>query len=378
MAYELTEDQQLIVESMRDLMNSENWDTYFCDCDNKHEFPERFCIALGELGLHQIINPEEFGGLGEGAMTTFVAAWEEVLRLGGNAACIWASTTYPVVLREGNQKQREIAQKLMETNKVLICNAATEPGAGSDLGSMQTTYTMKDGKIYINGQKTFITDALYSEYIILTAKDAETGTKYTNFFFPANLKGVTISPLEKLGLKTNSACEIFLDNVEIDESDMLGAEGTGFEQQKNDFNVERVISGLYCYGYALCAFEDAAKYANQRVQFGQTIGRQELIQLKLADMAAKITNMRNMIYEGAWRTDNGTLEKGFAAMCKYYGVTAAQEVVDDAIQIMGGVGICGDHRVARAWRDIRASRISGGTDEMMILTLGRAVLKKYR
>lgn len=378
MAFELTEDQELIVASMRDLMTSENWDTYFCDCDNNHQFPERFCIALGELGLHQILNPVEYGGLEEGAMTTFVAAWEEVLRLGGNGACIWASTVYPTVLREGSPQQQEIAYKLMETNKVLMCNAATEPGAGSDLGGMQTTYTKENGKIYINGQKTFITDALYSEYMLMTAKDAETGTKFTNFFFPTNLKGITISPLEKLGLKTNSACEIYLDNVEIEESDMLGAEGMGFDMQKDDFDVERVISGLYCYGYALCAFEDAAKYANQRVQFGQSIGRQELIQLKLANMAVKVTNMRNMIYEGAWKVDNGTLDKGFAAMCKYYGVTAAQEVCDDAIQIMGGVGICGDHRVARAWRDCRASRISGGTDEMMILTLARTVLKKYK
>ncbi|MFA6807703.1 MAG: acyl-CoA dehydrogenase family protein, partial [Eubacteriales bacterium] len=201
MAYELTEDQQLIVASMRDLMNSENWDDYFRECDNNHQFPERFCIALGELGLHQIINPEEYGGLGEGAMTTFVAAWEEVLRLGGNAASIWFSTTYPVALREGTPEQKEVAMKLMETNKVLICNAATEPGAGSDLGSMQTTYTRENGKIYLNGQKTFITDALYSEYMILTAKDAETGTKFTNFFLPTNLKGVTISGLEKLGLR---------------------------------------------------------------------------------------------------------------------------------------------------------------------------------
>ena len=378
MVYELTEDQQLIVESMRDLMESENWDTYFRECDNKHEFPVRFCEAIGELGLHSILNPEEFGGLEEDAMTTYVAAWEELLRLGGNAAAIWGSTTYPVVLREGNEKQIKIAEELMETNRVTICNAATEPGAGSDLGAMATTYTRKDGKIYLNGQKTFITDAMYSEYMIVTALDAESGTKFTNFFIPANAKGVTRSPLEKLGLKTNSACEIFLDNVECEESDMLGEEGMGFAMQKDDFNTERVISALYCYGYAYCAFEDAAKYANQRVQFGEAVGRTQLIQLKLSDMETKLTNMRNMIYEGAVMVDKGTLDKGFAAMCKYYCVNAAQEVTDDAIQVMGGVGICGQHRAERAWRDIRASRVSGGTDEMMILTHGRSVLKKYR
>ncbi len=374
----LNEDQQLMVEGMRDLMNSENWDTYFCQCDNEHKFPERFCVALGELGLHQMINPPQFGGLEENAMTTFAACWEEVLRLGGNAACIWSSTTYPVVLREGNEKQIKIAEELMATNKVLICNAATEPMAGSDLGAMQTTYTRKGDKYIINGQKTFITDALYSEYMILTALDAETMTKYTNFFFPCNLPGIKISPLEKLGLKTNSACEIFLDNVEIGLDDMLGAEGEGFNMQKDDFNVERVISGLYCYGYALCAFEDAAKYANQRVAFGETIARQPVIQWKLAEMAMKLENMRNMVFEGSRRVDEGILKPGYAAMTKYYCVTAAQEVIDSAIQILGGVGICGEHRAARAWRDVRASRISGGTDEMMMRTLGRAIVKAYK
>lgn len=378
MAIVFNEDQELLRQAMRDLMTSENWEPYFNECDVEHKFPERFCIALGELGLHAMINPPEYGGLDEDAFTTFCACWEEILRYGGNAACIWASTTYPVLLREGNEKQKKIAQELMETNKVLVCNAATEPGAGSDLGAMQTTYRIDGDKIYINGHKTFATDALISEYMIITALDAETMSKYTNFFFPVNLPGIKISPLDKLGLRTNSACEIYLDNVEIELDDMFGEEGAGFDMQKNDFNVERVISALYTYGYALCAFEDAAKYANQRVQFGSVIARQPIIQQKLVDMACKIENMRNMVFEGAYRYDHGTLEQGYAAMCKYYCVKAAQDVCDDALQILGGVGICAEHRVARFWRDCRASRISGGTDEMMARTLGRRIVKMYK
>lgn len=378
MANALTEEQKLIVASMKELMTRENWDDYFKECDNEHKFPERFCKELAELGLHQIINPVEYDGLEENAMVTFVAAWEEVLRLGGNAASIWFSTTYPVLFREGTEEQKKLAEELMATGLTKIGNAATEPGAGSDLGAMKTNYARKDGKVYLNGQKTFCTDATYSDYLIVTALDAETMSQYTNWLVPADAPGVTISGLEKLGLKTNSAGEIYLDNVELEEKDMIGAEGAGFSMQKDDFNTERVISGLYCYGYALCAFEDAAKYANQRVQFGEAIGRRELIQLKLANMKTKLTNMKHMVYTGAEMVDAGNLDKGYAAMCKYYCVTAAQEVTDDALQILAGVGICGDHRASRAWRDIRASRVSGGTDEMMVLTLGRSVLKEYR
>ena len=376
---QFTDEQELIRQACRELMESRSWDEYFKKCDNNHEFPHEFVKALSELGITKILNDEAHGGLAENKMVTFCAAWEELQRLGANAAGIWYATTYPLVYRVGTPEQIAIAEKLEESGTVAICNAATEPGAGSDLGDLQTTYKrLGDGKILINGVKTFITDAAYSKYMYITCIDDETHTKYTNFFVPMDDPAVSISPLEKTGLRTNSACEIYIDNMVVDESAMLGEEGTGFDQQKNDFNTERIISGLYCYGYALCAYEDACRYANQRVQFGKPIGTFQLNLLKIVDMKAKLTNMRNMIFEGAMQDDAGKLDYGYAAMVKWYCVKAAQEVCDEAMQLMGGVGICGDHRVARAWRDCRASRISGGTDEMMVLTAGRKALKEYK
>lgn len=373
------DEQELIREACRELMESRSWDEYFKKCDNEHSFPHEFIQALSELGVTKMLNDPAHGGLEENQMVTFCAAWEELQRLGGNAAGIWYSTTYPLVYRVGTPEQIAIAEKLEESGTVKICNAATEPGAGSDLGDLKTTYKrIGDGKIELNGVKTFITDSAYSEYMYVTCLDEETRSQYTNFFVSMSAPGVSISPLEKLGLKTNSCCEIYLDGVIVNESDMLGEEGTGFAQQKDDFNTERVISGLYSYGYALCAFEDACRYANQRVQFGKPVGTFQLNQLKIVDMKAKLTNMRHMIFEGAMQDDAGQLDFGYAAMVKWYCVKAAQEVCDDAIQVMGGAGICGDHRVARAWRDCRASRISGGTDEMMVITAAKKALKDYR
>ncbi|STM57791.1 crotonobetainyl-CoA dehydrogenase [Escherichia coli] len=127
----------------------------------------------------------------------------------------------------------------------------------------------------------------------------------------------------------------------------------------------------------MCAFEDAARYANQRVQFGEAIGRFQLIQ-ENSPTWRSINSMKNMLYEAAWKADNGTITSGDAAMCKYFCANAAFEVVDSAMQVLGGVGIAGNHRISRFWRDLRVDRVSGGSDEMQILTLGRAVLKQYR
>lgn len=113
------------------------------------------------------------------------------------------------------------------------------------------------------------------------------------------------------------------------------------------------------YGTAMCAFEDVARYANQRVQFGEAIGRFQLIQEKFAHMAIKLNSMKNMLYEAAWKANNGTITSGDAAMCKYFCANAAFEVVDSAMQVLGGVGIAGNHRISRFWRDLRVDRVSG-------------------
>ena len=138
-----------------------------------------------------------------------------------------------------------------------------------------------------------------------------------------------------------------------------------------------VSGSLTSYGTAMCAFEDAARYANQRVQFGEAIGRFQLIQEKFAHMAIKLNSMKTccMKQRGKQTTAPSPLAM---QRCQYFCANAAFEVVDSAMQVLGGVGIAGNHRISRFWRDLRVDRVSGGSDEMQILTLGRAVLKQYR
>ena len=376
MDFRLTEDQQLMVNTIRELMERENWEPYFQQCDDAHEYPERWVAELAKLGVDTLLLPEDRGGLDAG-WVTLTAVWEELGRQGGPTYVLYQLPTLDTVLRVGTEEQITKILSYVGTGKQVWNFAMTEPGAGSSFANMATTYTRRGGKVYLNGHKTFITSSAHVPYLVVMSRSAADPSVFTEWFVDMSLPGITKEPLEKLGLRMDSCCEIYFDDVELDESNMFGVEGAGFTRGVDDFELERFLVAACDYGWARCAFEDAARYANQRQQGREVIGRYQLIQEKICSMRIKLTNMRNMLYEIAWKSDNGLRGAGDCSMAKYYCTRTAFEVVDDAIQILGGIGVTGKHRVARFWRDLRVERISGGTDEMMLLTAARAALKEY-
>lgn len=378
MDFRFSDEQELLVENIRKLMTSENWDSYFKECDEKHEYPERFVKELCEIGFDRIMLPEEHDGFDAG-LVTLTAAYEELGRWGAPTYVLYELGSFSTVLREGTEEQKDIIMAYLGTGKQMLNSAITEPGAGSDVGGLQTTYTRKNGKVYLNGHKTFITSSAGAPYLIVMARDSEKEEKvFTEWFVEMTKPSIKLEKLNKLGQRMDSCCEVYFDNVELDEKDMFGTEGNGFNRVTEEFDFERFLVGCVDYGMALCAYEDAAKYANQREQFGKKIGRFQLTQDKFAHMGIKIRNMRNLLFESAWKYDNGEMNSGDAAMCKYYCANAGFEVADTAMQVLGGIGIAGDHRISRLWRDLRVDRVSGGTDEMQILTAAKSVLKQYR
>lgn len=381
MDFNLTEEQELIVESFRDLMDSENWDNYFLECDERHEYPLRWTRALCDLGFDRIMLPGDQGGLGlEQPLVTLMAIYEELGRYGAPTYVLYQLPGFGTVLREGTPEQIDAVMASLGTGEQIWNSACTEPGAGSDVGGLSTTYQRRNGKIYLNGTKTFITSSAGVKYLVIMCRDADNPDTISEFFVDMSKPGISLSPLPKLGLRMDSCCEVYLSDVELEESDLFGTEGNGFSRGIGDFNFERWLVGASDYGMAISAFEDAAKHAWQRVAFGKPIARFQLNTLKFAEMSIKLNAMRNMLYEAAWRADcnGGELDAGAAAMCKYYCANAAFAVVDDAMQVMGGIAVASEHRINRIWRDLRVDRISGGTDEMMILTAGKAALKPFR
>ena len=381
MDFKLSVDQELIVQAYREYMESEPWDQYFQECDEKHEYPLRWVKGLCDLGFDQIMLPEDRGGLGlEQPLVTLMAVYEVLGQYGGPTYVLYQLPGFETIIREGTPEQIDAVMAYLGTGEQIWNSACTEPGAGSDVSALTTNYKRRDGHIYLNGTKTFITSSKGVKWLVVMAKNADDPSIFTEFMVDMSKPGIELSPLTKLGLRMDSCCEVYMDNVELEEKDIFGKEGNGFMRGVSDFNFERWLVGACDYGTAICAFEDAMKHANTRIAFGKPISRFQLNSLKITEMCIKLTNMRNMLYEAAWMADNngGDFDPAMAAMCKYYCANAAFKVVDDGMQIMGGISVASEHRINRFWRDLRVDRISGGTDEMMILTTAKNALKKYR
>ncbi len=379
MDFRLSEEQELLLESLRELIARECPEEYIREHDENHKNPDSFLQALVDNGFGLLGVPEEYGGTEVDILTLMLVA-EEIAKAGvptylyGNALAIDDMLTF------GNEEQKAITMEYAKKGMLSFCLGFTEPQAGSDSSALSTTATRRNGKVYINGHKTFITGARNSPYMLCMARNPETNDPAKTFsmwFLPMNAPGVKIEPLHKLGMNMVETCEVYLEDVEIEEKDLVGEEGKGFIQLMKNFEIERLMLSAGCLGASACAFADAARYANQRVQFGKPIGAFQLIQEKLTYMALKIENMRNLVYKTAWEKDNGHSTKISSALTKLYCAQSAFEVVDDAMQILGGIGYTTDHRISRIWRDIRAQRIAGGTDQIMIHIAGRAILKEY-
>lgn len=383
MDFNMTEEQELMVQAIEDAMAAANLEPYFQECDRNHQAPEKWFDLLNELGLHSMFLPEdatskdgEHGG-GEGAVTMFLVM-EALGRAGAPIYLFWDHVKAEALLENGTEEQIEKFIPMFFEGESVFSQGFTEPGAGTDLSAeaISTTYTRKDGKVYINGHKHFISGALDSDYCMTLAKNSENPEELTLWFVPTNVEGARVEPMEKMGLNMENVCDVWFDNVEIEEKDMFSTEGNGLLATSIGFDYERLIDAFNAYGQALCAYEDACRHANTRIIRGRPIGRLQLIQNHIMQMTMKIESMRYLLLKYAWNKDNDNLLREEASIAKQYCSESANEVVDHAVQVLGGIGFCGS-RVSRIYRDLRITRISGGTGEIQTVIASRQILRRY-
>ena len=379
MDFKKTEEQELLLESLRTVMERGNFEDYFKEYDKNHEYPQKAVDALVEAGFSTLGIPEEHGGTPTDILTQIMVA-EEAHALGYPSLCwINFSTEVDDILTFGNEdQQKKVLECALEGRKPFTLGF-TEPQAGSDSAAMSTTATKRDGKVYINGNKTFNTSADRAPFMLCVARSGINESPYKDFsmyLFPMDRPGVTIEKLDKIGNNMCGTYEVHLDNVECEETDLVGEECKGFYQLMKNFEVERLTICAANVGMARCAYDEAVRYAGVREQFGKTIGSFQLIQEKIVDMKIKIENMQNMLYKTAWKKMNGESIMIDSSLVKRYTGQAAFEVIDDAMQIMGGIGYTHDCRISRLWRDQRVYRIMAGTEEIMVHTAGRALIKE--
>ncbi len=378
MDFKRTEEQELLLESLRTVYERGDFEEYFKECDRNHAYPSKAVEAMVEAGFSSLGIPEEHGGTETDLLTQVMVA-EEAHALGWPSLCwINFSTEVDDILAFGNeQQQAQILEYALQGRKPFTLGF-TEPQAGSDSAAMSTTATKRDGKVYINGVKTFNTSADMAPFMLCVARSGVNENPYKDFsmyLFPMDREGVRISKLDKIGNNMCGTFEVYLNDVECDESDLVGAECQGFYQLMKNFEVERITICAANVGMARCAYDEALRYAAQREQFGKPIGTFQLIQEKLVDMRIKI---ENMLYKVAWKKDQGESVSIDSSLLKRYTGKAAFEVIDDAMQIMGGIGYVNDCRISRLWRDQRVYRIMAGTEEIMVHTAGRALVKEAR
>ena len=379
MDFKKTEEQELLLDSLKTVMERGNFEDYFKECDRNHEYPQKAVDALVEAGFTTLGIPEEFGGTPTDTLTQVMVA-EEAHALGYPSLCwINFATEVDDILTFGNKEQQEKILGYALEGKKPFTLGFTEPQAGSDSAAMATTATKRDGKVYINGNKTFNTSADRAPYMLCVCRSGVNESPYKDFsmyLFPMDRPGVAIEKLDKIGNNMCGTYEVHLDDVECEESDLVGEECKGFYQLMKNFEVERLTICAANVGMARCAYDEALRYAAQRMQFGKIIGSFQLVQEKLVGMRIKIENMQNLLYKTAWKKDNGESIMIDSSLVKRYTGQAAFEVIDDAMQIMGGIGYTHDCRISRLWRDQRVYRIMAGTEEIMVHTAGRALIKE--
>lgn len=303
--FSLTEEQELLVEQVEEFMKRGNYDDYFKECDRERKYPERACRDFCEEGFHLLDCPEEYGGAGLDLVSSVLMklkfyeyGWP-ALTLPGGALELDNILTY------GSKEQQELIVEEVLQGRKAYTMGFTEPQAGSDNSAMATRAEHRDGKVYITGHKTFNTYATVSRYMMYVAREYEVEDKPKKdmswYLIPlrdeaGNLTpGVTIHVLDKIGCHCMPTCEVYLDNVEVPESALVGARCNGFYQLLKNFETERLLTCVSNVGYARAAYHDAAVYASQRIQFGKTIGSFQIIQQKLVDMKIKCDNMYNML-----------------------------------------------------------------------------------
>jgi len=335
-------------------------------------FPDEVFRRMGELGLLGLRYPEKYGGQG-GDYFSAVVLSEELARCGMGglpmAIAVQTEMATPPILQFGTPEQKEKFLVPAIKGEKIACLGITEPGAGSDVVSIQTT-ARKDGDHWVlNGSKIFITNGVRADFITLVAKtDPEKGYDGVSLFLvDKGTPGFTVAKkLDKVGMRSSDTAELVFEDCRIPAEALLGTEGRGFHQIMWELQGERLVAAAGAVATAQYLLELTMDYARTRTQFGRSIGQFQSISHLLAEMATEIEAARQLTYFTAWKFANNMYPVKEISMAKFITARVAHWVADRALQIHGGYGYITEFPIERLWRDTRLNRIGGGTDEVML------------
>ena len=375
-----TEEHESFRQSFKDFLQKEV--VPHIDKWEKEGTVERFIWKkFGEMGYFGLNQPEEYGGLGLDLFYTVIFLEElQKVNSGGFAANMWAHAYLAMthLNKEGDDRiKREYLTPSIEGDKI-GCLCITEPFGGSDVAGMRTTAIKKGDTYVINGSKTFITNGVYSDYLVVAAKtnpeDKHKGMSI--FIVDRDTPGISSTKLDKLGWRASDTAEIAFDNVVIPVENLMGEEGKGFPYIMQHFALERLVMGINAHARAEYAVEYVIQYMSERQAFGKTLDKFQALRHKIAEMASRVDMCKEYNYSIAKRLNDGVYVVKEASMSKLLSTKMADEVIYDALQLLGGYGYMEEYPMARLLRDSRLGPIGGGTSEILKEIIAKMVIDK--
>jgi hypothetical protein len=376
MDFELSDEQKLIRDTARSFCDAEIA-PHAAEWDRAEAIDRGIVGKLASLGFLAAALPEEHGGLGLD-MVSYTLLVEELGRADSNVRGIVSVSNGlygKSVARWGTPEQRERLLGSLAAGEELGCYALTEPGAGSDPGSLETR-AERDGDGYVlRGQKVFITLGSWATWALVFARTGEAGPRgITCFVVPTAAEGFEARPIKgKLGLRAQDTAELHLDGVCVSADAVLGEVGGGFKVAMSALDHGRISLGAGCVGIAQGCLDAAVAYTTERRQFGRSIASFQLVQELLADIAVETEAARLLVWRAAATADRGERYTVEASYAKYFASEVAVRAANAALQAHGGYGYVDEYPVGKYLRDARVTTLYEGTSQIQKLLIGRAL-----
>ncbi len=379
-----TEEHQLFRESLQDFLQKEVV-PHISKWEETGKVERFIWEKFGAAGFLGISYPEKYGGLNLDIFYMIILLEElQKINSGGFAANIWAHTYLAMthVNAEGSHEIKESYLNPSILGEKIGCLCITEPFGGSDVAGMRTT-AKKEGNTYVlNGSKTFITNGVYSDYLVVAAKTKpELGNKGISIFIvDRETPGITATKLDKLGWRASDTAELAFDNVSIPATHLMGEENQGFPYIMQHFALERLIMGINAHARAEYALDYAKEYMSQRTAFGKAINTFQALRHQYANYYADMLMCKEYNYAIANRLYKGEYVVKEATISKLKSTKMADEVIYGCLQFLGGYGYMEEYPLARMLRDSRLGPIGGGTSEILREIIAKMVIdgKDYK
>jgi alkylation response protein AidB-like acyl-CoA dehydrogenase len=376
--FALTEDQQLLRKSVREFAETE-MRPHVMAWDQSQHFPKELLPKLAELGLMGIQFPDSDGGAGMSAVDYCICI-EELARVDPSVSLSVAAHNglgAAHIAMFGNQQQKQKYLVPLAKGETLAAWGLTEPGSGSDAAAMRTT-AVRDGACWVlNGSKMFITHGTSADTLVIMAvTDKAAGAKgISAFILERGMAGLLAGKKEdKLGMRASETTEVLLQNCRVPSAQLIGEEGQGFIQTLQVLDAGRIGIAALSVGLAQGAYEAAARYTDERRQFGRSINSFPSIQERLAQHQSQVEAARLLTYRAAWLKDQGRRMTLESAMAKLYSSEMAVRAAEDCVQMHGGYGFVKDYPAEKYFRDVKLLTIGEGTSEVQRLVIARQLL----